>query len=158
MLLCVHLLPGRRWLIKFTLKNKNQMNLMSRKRNAGVAPKFWTMWVPIPITNTAGGSNIGNCCRLLPAFLFSLVFTVRPTFEKTIGAYKRTENSAASPLVAITDCSALWLQICHRHICLTRRAPGEAVYLNQLRMLFFELTALLQGQEHLLFDISLFDI
>ena len=31
-----------------------------------------------------------------------------------------------SALVAIIDCSALWLQICHRHICLTRRAPEIA--------------------------------
>ena len=105
-----------------------------RKRNAGDAPKFRTALVPIPMSNTGGGTNIGNCCRLLPAFLFSLVFTVRPTFQEIVSAYKRTENSAAWPLIAITDCSALWLQICHRHICFTRRAPGKAVYLNRTLM------------------------
>ena len=70
---------------------------MSRKRNAGVAPKFCTAFVPIPMLNTRGGSNIGGWRRFPPAFLFSLVFTVRPTFKKIVGAYKRTENSAASP-------------------------------------------------------------
>ena len=34
-----------------------------------------------------------------------------------------TKTRQPSALVAIIDCSALWLQICHRHICLTRRAP-----------------------------------
>ena len=33
------------------------------------------------------------------------------------------KTSQPSALVAIIDCDALWLQICHRHICLTRRAP-----------------------------------
>ena len=41
--------------------------------------------------------NIGNRRTFPPAFLFSLVFLVRLTFSKTIGAYKRTENSTASP-------------------------------------------------------------
>ena len=70
---------------------------MSRKKNAGVVPKFCTALVPVPLSDMGGGTDIGNCRRLLPAFLFSLVFAVRPTFEKIVGAYKRTENSAASP-------------------------------------------------------------
>ncbi len=83
------------------------MNLVSRMRNAGDALKFCTSPVPISILNTGGGTIIGSRRTFLPAFLISLVFTVRPTFEKAIGAYKRTENSTALALVAIIDCSAL---------------------------------------------------
>ena len=70
---------------------------MSRKMNAGVALKFYTVLVLIPMLNNGGGSSIGNCLRFLPAFLFSLVFSVRRTFVKIVSAYKRTENSTASP-------------------------------------------------------------
>ena len=116
-------------------KKSNQMNLLSRKRNAGDALKFCTMSVPIPIVNTGGGTNIGTCQRLPPAFLFS-----HDDFcSQRNGNYESCHSnpaeincvsknrSAAWPLIAIIDCSALWLQICRRHICFTRRAPGEAV-------------------------------
>ena len=73
------------------------MNLVSRMRNAGDAPKDCATLVPIPALKAGGGTDSGNRRKLLPAFLFSLVFSVRLTFSKTIGAYKRTENSTASP-------------------------------------------------------------
>ena len=43
--------------------------------------------------------------------------------EKSLLHPSEQKTSQPSALVAIIDCSALWLQICHRHICLTRRAP-----------------------------------
>ena len=66
-------------------------------RNAGDAPKYCTTLVLIPVLKAGGGTNFGNQLTFPPAFLFSLVFLVRLTFSKTIGAYKRTENSTASP-------------------------------------------------------------
>lgn len=52
--------PGEKVAHQIYLKNKDQMNLMSRKRNAGVAPKFYTALVPIPVFNMGGGTTIGN--------------------------------------------------------------------------------------------------
>ena len=79
------------------LKKHNQMNLVSRMRNAGDAPRYCTTWEPIPLSNTGRGTHIGNRPTFPPAFLFSLVFTVRRTFEENVSASKRTENSTASP-------------------------------------------------------------
>ena len=73
------------------------MNLVSRMRNAGDAPRYCTTMVPIPVLKAGRGTDIGNQQTIPPAFLFSLVFTVRRTREEIIGAYKRTENSTASP-------------------------------------------------------------
>ena len=73
------------------------MNLVSRMRNAGDVPKCCTKMVPIPVLKAGGGTDIGNQQTFLPAFLISLVFTVRRTLKEIIGAYKRTENSTASP-------------------------------------------------------------
>ena len=68
-----------------------------RMRNAGDALWFCTKWVPMLLSDEGRGTIIGNLRTFPPAFLFSLVFLVRLTFSKTIGAYKRTENSTASP-------------------------------------------------------------
>ena len=73
------------------------MNLVSRMRNAGDGPKCCTKMVPIPVLKAGGGTDIGSRRTFLPAFLISLVFTVRRTLMEIIGAYKRTENSTASP-------------------------------------------------------------
>ena len=73
------------------------MNLVSRMRNAGDAPKCCTTLVLIPVLKIGGGTDFGNQQTFLPAFLISLVFTVRRTLKEIIGAYKRTENSTASP-------------------------------------------------------------
>ena len=50
------------------------MNLVSRMRNAGDAPKDCTTLVPIPALKAGGGTGIGNQQTIPPAFLFSLVF------------------------------------------------------------------------------------
>ncbi|MBR4077718.1 MAG: hypothetical protein IKK17_03830, partial [Oscillospiraceae bacterium] len=68
------------------LKKHNQMNLVSRMRNAGDAPKDCTMMVLIPVSKTGGGTDIGNQQTIPPAFLISLVFTVRRTLEDIVGA------------------------------------------------------------------------
>ena len=66
-------------------------------RTAGDAPKVCTTSVPIPVLKTGGGTDIGNQQTIPPAFLISLVFTVRRTFAEIVGASERTENSTASP-------------------------------------------------------------
>ena len=53
------------------------MNLVSRMRNAGDVPKCCTKMVPIPVLKAGGGTDIGSRRTFLPAFLISLVFTVR---------------------------------------------------------------------------------
>ena len=73
------------------------MNLVSRMRNAGDVPKCCTKMVPIPVLKAGGGTDIGSRRTFLPAFLISLVFTVRRTYEEINGASERTENSTASP-------------------------------------------------------------
>ena len=50
------------------------MNLVSRMRNAGDAPKDCTTLVLIPALKAGGGSDIGNLQTIPPAFLFGLVF------------------------------------------------------------------------------------
>ena len=50
------------------------MNLVSRMRNAGDAPKLYTTLEPIPLSNAGGGTHIGDRPTFLPAFLISLVF------------------------------------------------------------------------------------
>ena len=57
------------------------------------------------------------------AHLLSLVFLFARRLEKSLLHPSEQKTSQPSALVVIIDCSALWLQICHRHICLTRRAP-----------------------------------
>ena len=59
----------------------------------------------------------------ITADLLSLVLLFALSSSKTILLSSEHKTSQPSALVAIVDCSALWLQICHRHICLTRRAP-----------------------------------
>ena len=66
-------------------------------RNAGDAPRYCTTMVLIPVLKAGGGTDIGNQQTIPPAFLISLVFTVRRTLKEIIGAHKRTENSTASP-------------------------------------------------------------
>ena len=73
------------------------MNLVSRMRNAGDASRYCTTLVLIPVLKSGGSTDFGNQQTFLPAFLISLVFTVRRTLKEIIGAYKRTENSTASP-------------------------------------------------------------
>ena len=50
------------------------MNLVSRMRNAGDAPRYCTTLVPIPVLKPSGGTDIGNQQTIPPAFLISLVF------------------------------------------------------------------------------------
>ena len=73
------------------------MNLVSRMRNAGDVPKYCTTLVLIPVLKAGGGTDISDERRFPPAFLISLVFTVRRTYEEINGASERTENSTASP-------------------------------------------------------------
>ena len=66
-------------------------------RNAGDAPTVSTTWVPVPLLNTGGGTQIDNLHTFPLAFLISLVFTVRRTFAEIVGTSERTENSTAFP-------------------------------------------------------------
>ena len=43
---------------------------------------FCTKWVPMLLSDEGRGTIIGNLRTFPPAFLFSLVFSVRPTFSK----------------------------------------------------------------------------
>ena len=61
------------------------MNLVSRMRNAGDAPRCCTTLVPIPVLKPSGGTDIGNQQTIPPAFLISLVFRFAEHWWKYLG-------------------------------------------------------------------------
>ena len=60
------------------------MNLVSRMRNAGDAPKCCTTMVLIPVLKIGGGTDIGNQHTFPPAFLISLVFRFAEHWWKSL--------------------------------------------------------------------------
>ena len=86
------------------------MNLVSRMRNAGDAPKACTTLVLIPAVKAGGGSDIGNLQTIPPAFRFSLVFRFAEHLRRDWCIQANRKLDSFSPGEAIPEIECLRLQ------------------------------------------------